>query len=57
MELCFLPLLDNQAHQSCLFRNGFPEKLAAARWASKIWKSASIWALGTGIARDRVTIT
>ncbi len=43
--------------RSCLFRICFPEQFAAALPASVIWKDASSRALGTGVARDRVTIT
>ncbi|ABS16201.1 hypothetical protein Oant_3495 [Brucella anthropi ATCC 49188] len=46
-----------RAYRSCLFRICFLKKFAVARRASTIWKDASSRALGTGIARDRDTIT
>jgi len=51
------PLLDNQDATILPVRICFPEQFAAALQASVIWKDASSRALGTGVARDRVTIT
>lgn len=57
MKRFVFPLLDNQDATILPVRICFPEQFAAALQASVIWKDASSRALGTGVARDRVTIT
>ncbi len=57
MEFSFSRSWVTRTRRSCPFRICFPEQFAAACQVSTIWKDAPGPALGTGIARDRITIT